>query len=906
MSSQHHNVDHEDPSVIFDDINMDEILLSMDVGGKHGVHTHSLQYSALYQLSPEDIPHRFDSPVVCHDETDSIQHMLSSAPNSPGDWRLSNAVHMELQENAKLPIFHWNVDRTGSSHNKLDLLRNRKARSDSIDDMSLQGSQGTAMDQLLLDVDNPHGYIAEAFLNVESSRHANFPTHSSAKYDSTHMSKGPNRQLQDFESSDFDPTPLSEIRHKHVKKPSLYEKMTSAVDSLQPQTSHGLPNEIHIPYWSRPDPLPIPSPPLASRTTVEPNEPLMAQSSGTDHDKTSEVTTDPMTEKAPVQPVVIEPAAVRQLSGSTKVDVVRPPVQHSAAHTVPRPALQQASLQQSQYGFGPKHVVPSVPANKNRSSSRNSGSIRGPLAAKVNVMSNKNGNSRGSQVSSNPRSLPSAQSSTVDDDDSGSGGCGLAGNEAYERKKQRAKTARVRLNESIDRLQIALNVAGTQSKQRLTMFDEQTVPYRIITDCIQCSDDAKKWDRPSFVGSAATMIQGLNAQCEALVRALHDERHARAQRTAASALSPERPRSSAVNDRSMESPTRVGGAKHGNTDGHVASTDASTDLNGSEKDSAVKRQRLNESVESTDHRTSSLQNGIRGDEALLDSPRTNLTLRESVVSLVFAEKSFKDRVASFLDPLSIVRCMRVSRIWKNWNVFSSDALWERLVLERFGPFNTRQWSAKLEDNDRNVASLILYKTMDAANVMPHFQKDGLLLLGEAKITGKVSAWTYLVERSNGETMRSVRRHSSMHGVGVYSSIPVVQLWFVIQNTGVHDDAVVIREQSLTVDTSTRRRGDEMLEIDWDDHLRKRILNLDGTVHVPHSSPDHSQSIYRELCRLRLFETIIIEANIHAKGCTTTSKFMQKSNFTKVLIQIRNQTTIPLVIPFPRDSLHLLP
>jgi hypothetical protein len=524
--------------------------------------------------------------------------------------------------------------------------------------------------------------------------------------------------------------------------------------------------------------------------------------------------------------------------------------------------------------------------------------MRGPLAARVAATYNKNGNGRASQPgSNNPRSLPSAQSSTVDDDDSGSGG--LAGNEAYERKKQRAKTARVRLNESIDRLQIALNIAGTQSKQRLTMFDEQTVPYRIITDCIQCSDDAKKWDRPSFVGSAATMIQGLNAQCEALVRALHDERHARAQCTAASALSSERPKSISVNGRTMESQKSSGGVKHGHTDGPVAAT------NGDE-DSPVKRQRLNESIDADDRRTPPAHNTIQGDRAFLDNLRTSLISEDSVVSLVFAEKSVMDRVSSFLDPLSIIRCIRVSRVWKNWNVFTSDTLWENLVIERFGAYNTRQWSAKLEDNDRNVASLILYKTMDAANVMPHFSKDGLLLLGEAKITGKVSAWTYLVERSNGETMRSVRRHSSMNGSGVYTSIPVVQLWFVIQNTGVHDDAVVIREQSLTVDTSTRRRGDEMLEIDWDDHLRKRILNLDGTVHIPHSSPDHSQSIYRELCRLRLFETIIIEANIHAKGCTTTSKFMQKSNFTKVLIQIRNQTTIPLVIPFPRDSLHLLP
>src|SRR3569832_450491 len=33
-------------------------------------------------------------------------------------WRLSNPVHMELQENAKLPTFTWPVDRTGSAYQR--------------------------------------------------------------------------------------------------------------------------------------------------------------------------------------------------------------------------------------------------------------------------------------------------------------------------------------------------------------------------------------------------------------------------------------------------------------------------------------------------------------------------------------------------------------------------------------------------------------------------------------------------------------------------------------------------------------------------------------------------------------------------------------------------------------------
>ena len=99
----------------------------------------------------------------------------------------------------------------------------------------------------------------------------------------------------------------------------------------------------------------------------------------------------------------------------------------------------------------------------------------------------------------------------------------------------------------------------------------------------------------------------------------------------------------------------------------------------------------------------------------------------------------------------------------------------------------------------------------------------------------------------------------------------------------------------------------MVEIDWDDRFKKRILNLDGTPYIAKVSICHtSQSIYRELCRLRLYEAVVLETNIHARGCATTSKFVQKSNFTKLLVQIRDGTTVPLVIPFPRDATHLLP
>jgi hypothetical protein len=185
--------------------------------------------------------------------------------------------------------------------------------------------------------------------------------------------------------------------------------------------------------------------------------------------------------------------------------------------------------------------------------------------------------------------------------------------------------------------------------------------------------------------------------------------------------------------------------------------------------------------------------------------------------------------------------------------------------------------------------------MDSGNVKPYCKLEGSLVLGEARMPGKVSAWASMVERSNGETIRSVVLESDNL---TYSSLPVVELRLLIQNTGLVDYPVVLKEQMITVDASTRRRGEEMKEISWDDRFKKVVLNLDGT---PRASVERSESqnMVGELCRLKLYEAVVLVVHTNARGCSTTSKFQQKSNFTKVLVTL-NGTTVPLVIPFFRD------
>ena len=495
----------------------------------------------------------------------------------------------------------------------------------------------------------------------------------------------------------------------------------------------------------------------------------------------------------------------------------------------PPASIERASQQQAQYGFGKQHMVPSVPtppgATQKKGNTREQGakgsktiSLSGSATGAFHKPFASTGGGTGTN-SSNSSNAPSPSHGANSALQQNSGA-------AYERKKQRAKDARIKLNESIERLSIAINLAGTQSKQRLTQW-ERHLPHsahrqaglKIIQDCMQTSESAKKWDRPSFVGSAASLIQGLNAQCEALMRELMSYRE----------------------QCKLSATPVIGGGTY------AGGGDDSNSLNGSspnkrrvvtaesllELPADCKRPKLGSCAYSVSadggHSAtfSSTSNGIssdevtNGDAVLLNGAGSTPSLPSAIAESSLQDGSFFSqakismRLAALLDNASLVRCSHVSKGWRR--LFARDETWQDRALHRFGYYNVRQWSGKYEDEDGQLlcSPLTLFKHMDIGNVMPHFNHDGMFLLGEARLPGKVSAWTFLVERSNGETLRTCKRPPSVSGKGVYTSLPIVELKTVVQNTGIYEETVVLREQLQTVDASTRRRGEEMKEVTWD-------------------------------------------------------------------------------------------
>jgi len=239
-------------------------------------------------------------------------------------------------------------------------------------------------------------------------------------------------------------------------------------------------------------------------------------------------------------------------------------------------------------------------------------------------------------------------------------------------------------------------------------------------------------------------------------------------------------------------------------------------------------------------------------------------------------------------------------MWRDLGVFRNDDAWFNLAVKRFGFYNVRQWAEKLGDRGENISNMSLYQSMNAVNVMPHFEKKSVSLIGDAKVPGRVSGWVFIVERSNGETYRSVRTEHGMSASanGSFQSRPVVELKVLIQNTGMANHPLVIRNQRISVDVSTRRTGGELNEICCDSRFKKVVKNLDGEV-IDCATNQSRYDDIGDLCRLHLFDSAIIEVYIDARGCSTTSKFLQRSNFMKLLVCL-DGTTVPMVIPFLRE------
>ena len=711
----------------------------------------------------------------------------------------NNAVHMEIQNNAMLPTFNLNVDRTNSSSVPRLTSQQRYSPTTRKD-----------IEEMMRLSENDFS-LTEVFLKSRdrTSQNMNY-SGAGALLSSTSDSKANGE---------------TEV------KPSALKSTASHGTNPDPQSNTTDANLLQLQYYRRPQQLPIPAPiidpepkvdttamkdavviaaAIVSQSQPQPQpqpQPQTVESEygdkGADSTPVAIATLPPTTTPtAPISSAGPPPASTVATLQSFQFPPPRSATTHptasypysrlNAAAAAPTPQMLAATMQRSQFGFGDNHQVPCVPNPPQRASA---------------VGKKKKGKSSPDL----PPTPPPANSGP-----------------AYERKKQRAKDARCKLNDSIESMSIAMSLAGTQSQQRAAVHTDPET-RKVMEECAETAESAKKWDRPGFVGTAASLIMCLNSQCEALVRELK---------------------------------------KH----------EAVLSMNGCHKRTEAPDQEM--------------QQELHGKRQKIES-----VVENENVNFVFSDRKILRVVASFLCPQSLLRCQRLSGTIRD--SFSQESLWLDRCIQRFGMFNVRQWKEKLDDADDNsdghrsggsLSSCDLYQ-MDSHNVRPLHSNSQLVVLAEARMTQKVSAWVSMVERSNGETSRSVRQSD-----GRYTSLPVVELHILIQNTG-SVVPISIKEQVIVVDASTRRRGEEWKEVMGDGRFAKRMLDTQGVAFMTGCSSDAKED---ELVRLRLFESVLMVVHMHCKGCSTSSKFQQRANFTKVLVQL-NGTTVPLVIPFFREG-----
>lgn len=573
---------------------------------------------------------------------------------------------------------------------------------------------------------------------------------------------------------------------------------------------------------------------------------------------------------------------------------------------------------------------------------------------------------------------------------------------AYERKKQRAKDSRVKLNDSIERLSVAIGLAGSQSKQRAAQMSSSLRPnpdskiaiyrpttLRAIEDCARATENAKKWDRPSFVGTAATLVQGLNAQCEALMREMVEWRNEAIEQrkrwhemekadtgmkengivcckcgyavkkddspATLESVAPDEVSSKSSPSLPLPSGEVTVGKKLVKMDGGKVSDIRYSPENKGEPEAAEKKNGSSSSRQQHDttstierpspkrRRVSSNETSKKnnlGDFANEPLKQTNGEINEGNQSKPIPVKHRENEetpnapqkagafsygpilrfVSSYLDPKSIKSCACVAKLWSTNddnannifrpsdadNTFLSDDVWLDLCVLRFGMTNVRQWQQEGHDDDDDeadvppMAMFDLYHRMDHANVKPPCLREGNVLLGHARIGRSVSAWCSIVERSNGETARSVRRVRDDASRG-YDSLPLIELRILIQNIGSSGMPVKVKDEAVTVDASTRRRDETMYEVTSDERFDRIVMTTNGTVlHRSTASLASAAGEQNEMCRLNLFQSAVLVSYVHARGCATSFKFRRRANFVKILVVV-DGTTVPLVIPFSRSS-----
>mmetsp|Transcript_5899 Transcript_5899/g.5493 ORF Transcript_5899/g.5493 Transcript_5899/m.5493 type:complete len:530 (-) Transcript_5899:60-1649(-) len=477
---------------------------------------------------------------------------------------------------------------------------------------------------------------------------------------------------------------------------------------------------------------------------------------------------------------------------------------------------------------------------------------------------------------------------------------------SYENKKQKAKDNRAKLTSAIDKLEDAFRQARNGSEQRLQNYQQHqqlsssplSSSQNIMNDVAQTVILAHKWDRPSFIMSAADIVVKLNNQCQAL---MDDLIHLKKENDSHNNIN------NLVEKQMTKIPEDNDNSDDGKQDYHEESHSSAIFTNKNKQVCTIRTLQGNSiSRDENDDNPKLMENNDTNQIKMED------IIQSSNLTVVDIPNSIIKEIATYLDPKSLLRCRRVTKLWNDFDkipdIFTDNALWLGLCNHRYGSSQVKKWT---DTNTRhhnaenigetvgiqNHSAITMYRDMNSVNWKPSCaHNEGDLCLGDAKMdynnVPTLSAWVTIIDRSNGETMRTV--FAKLGFSEQILLIPVVEVRILLQNTGFsgqNKGSILIPEQALSVTTDEG----EMFEIQSDERLIKRVImrGKDGSSSTVPTLPKNDGG---GLCYLDLYDVAELRFYIHAQSCLSTTKFVEKAKSLKLLVSILGNT-VPFYVPF---------
>jgi hypothetical protein len=140
----------------------------------------------------------------------------------------------------------------------------------------------------------------------------------------------------------------------------------------------------------------------------------------------------------------------------------------------------------------------------------------------------------------------------------------------------------------------------------------------------------------------------------------------------------------------------------------------------------------------------------------------------------------------------------------------------------------------------------------------------------------------MVERSNGETNRAVLQENKQ-----YKALPVVLMRVLIQNTTAQ--VLTVNDQLVSVE-SNNASIPSFVEVRSDPRLTKVYKDLSGK---PYKKVGQDDSV-----SLRMFESVIMEVNLHCQHCPNETRFLQYAKRMNLIVGIDGTRTVVEIVFFP--------